>query len=630
MSDSTDEEIIKRRRKPSTHKKHKNLQNLFDDDSSVSSLEYVPEDTKQNNLFFELFGTGEEYFYIFQEKKPEEKIEPKQETNIEDLVSYIKNRHNYSDIESICELYLSGYNMNYIFFYKTDNIDFYEYLDIIQDIKFFISKSSGKFNKEIFNIFFDRIYNGKISLCEGEKLVSITKDKSVIKGVILDHLGNLVDKFNSYDNKIESFLDELNPKYVLVSGYNNSVKALVQLLIKYRIFYMESKYFPNFNIYEKLVQVGKLGLFPEITFIKLYRNIHFRTKNDEEDQTLKYDDLCYKEYQNNEEMANTIKTAISSVIAVAKINLKFLFQSENKLEILDFLGLKNCTRIFEKDSYENEEEIKKILKDEILYKNFMTFFSLHTKHSTTFKGFTDSFIFKELINIKINSVKDLINKEVEGTIFLVDEFYILVNILNNITCYVRTTDKYYLNQIVKIKIIEINEAFLSFTGEITNNNKSVQKIVKHPLLYNLNSKESEKKLLENEKIFILRQSNKDGKIIIVLKMYEDIIIHIKIEEYDNLDEIVNKKVKSILRNVANIKKHKNFYKNEEEAVNEISRESEFIKYGFYLTKDYPGKLCFIYNGKGVCKEYLSIEKMIKYKGKEFNTLEEFVEYRKKM
>lgn len=626
MSDSTDNDIVKRRRVPRSTTKKDNLKNLFDEDSSTSSLEYVPEDTQQNNLFQELFGTGEEYFYIFESHKQEEEEKIKQEEiSEEQLLDHMKKKTDYKDIETICKLYLQGYNIYYIFLYKTEDIDFYKFLDIYKNMLSFTTKSSDKIHLDIFNIFFDRIYNGSLCINKKDKIISLTKENFVIKGVILDGYGNLIEKFSCSGYKLISRVEEINPQYILVSGNNNIVRNVVQLLIKFRVFYMESKFYPKHSVYEKLIHVGRLGLFPEVEFINFYKNLYITSGES-------YNNLIYKEEIFNNDVVLTIKIAIGLVISVTKMNLDFLLQYENKLDILRFLGLENCTRIFENESYTSEEDIYKVLKDEVIYQNFMTFFTLEKKlyDRPVFTGFTDSYIFRELINIKNNIVEDLINQEIEGKVFFVDEFYVLVNILNNVTCYVRTTEKYYLNQLVRVKITEINEPFLSFTAEIVHTNKPIHKIIKHPLLCRLNSKEAEKKLINSDEIFILRQSSKDGKIIIVLKLYKNIIIHIRLEEYDNLDETVNKRVKNILRNVSNIKKHKYFYDNASEAMSKISMNCDFIRYGFYFSEEYPGRLCFIFNNNGIFKEYLSVDTKIKYKEKEYNSLEEFLEYRKRL
>ena len=125
MSDSTDNDIVKRRRVPRSTTKQDNLKNLFDEDSSTSSLEYVPEDTQQNNLFQELFGTGEEYFYIFESHKQEEEEKIKQEEiSEEQFLDHMKKKTDYKDIETICKLYLQGYNIYYIFFFVNLKIYF--------------------------------------------------------------------------------------------------------------------------------------------------------------------------------------------------------------------------------------------------------------------------------------------------------------------------------------------------------------------------------------------------------------------------------------------------------------------------------------------------------------------------
>lgn len=624
MSDNSDEEIIKRRRVRNSTAKKRELKDLFEDNESNESEEYENGEIETGNIFVEIFGTGREYFYIFDTKKENNQIVKNTFLESQEVLEYVKI--NIPDYTNVCKKYLEGYDLCQVFFNETENFTFYEFVENwikIQKLhKSILSESTYNF-KTVFNIFFDRLYNGSLDVKDDDIVISVAKENKLIKGVILDRFGNLLDKFSLPEFQIIEKVKEIGPKYVIVSGHNNTVRSVVQLLIQFNVFYMESKFFKKFAIFDQLIHIGRLSMFPEIEFINLFRNLHLPQNT----LNIDYSNIQYKIDKNNEELSEIIKIAIQVVIAITKIDIEFLLNYEHKLQLLQFLGLDNCTRIFENNQYDNMDEIRNIITSDLIFKKFITYFVLEKNtHRPIFNGFTDSFIFKELVTVESNSIKDLINKEVEGTIFFVDEFYILVNILNNITCYVRVTEKYYLNQIVKVRILEINEAFLSFTGEIIKSEKKTFKNIKHPLFVALNSKETERKLLSSSDYFYLRQSNKDGSLIIVMKFYENIIAYFKMAEWVNLDEEVNKKVKNILRNVNNIQKHKNFYKNESKAMEEINVTSDYVKYGFYFSEEYPGKLVFIYNNGGIFKKYLSIDEKIRFQNLYYENLEEFVKF----
>ena len=624
MSENSDEEIIKRRRLRNSTTKKRDLRDLFEDKQSSESYEYEHAEIETGNIFFEIFGTGREYFYIFDKTQENQKIIKNTFLDSNDVIEYVKNV--LPDYENVCRKYLEGYNMCYTFFNETENVIWYDFVEIWMKIYRFHKRITSEINfnfKTFFNIFFDRFYNGCLNIKDDDVIFSITKNNKLIKGVILDRFGNLLDKFSLSEIKIEEKVKEINPKYIVVSGHNNLVRNVIQALVQFKVFYMESKFFNNMTIFDQLVHVGRLSIYPEIEFINLYRNLHVSQISTKID----YSNLHFKDDKNNEELAEIIKIAIQVVISITKIDIEFLLKYENKLQLLQFLGLENCTRIFENIKYDNIDEIKNIITDDVIFRNFSTYFVLKKDlQRPCFNGFTDNFIFKELVTIESNTIEDLINKEVEGKIFYVDDYYILVNILNNITCYVKVNEKYFLNQLVKIKILEINEPFLSFTGEIVTIVKKSFRNIKHPLYVTLNSKEAEKKLLNSTDYFLLRQSNKDGSLIIVMKLYENIITHFKLLEWNNIDEDVNKKVKNILRNVNNIQKHMYFYKDENKALEEMKYKSNYIKYGFYFSEEYPGKLVFIYNNGGIFKKYLSVEEKIRFQNDYYENLEDFVKY----
>ncbi|EOB11411.1 chromatin structure modulator [Nosema bombycis CQ1] len=90
-------------------------------------------------------------------------------------------------------------------------------------------------------------------------------------------------------------------------------------------------------------------------------------------------------------------------------------------------------------------------------------------------------------------------------------------------------------------------------------------------------------------------------------------------------------VKKTLKKVKEIEQHKNFYEKEEDALKKVGEDGDYIKYGFYFPEEYPGKLCFVFGNRGnIHKEYLGVYDVMTYKGQEYETLDDFLLYRKRM
>lgn len=256
-----------------------------------------------------------------------------------------------------------------------------------------------------------------------------------------------------------------------------------------------------------------------------------------------------------------------------------------------------------------------------------------------YTGLLDHLVFKEL-----GGDETLVGRTVEGRVVKCGEtFYLLSLESSSIMVYVRkiSNSELFLNQLVMVRIESVNDFLLSYTGSAAVEEKPRTKYPRfatHPLFRNHDSSEAEEYLRENSLSLTLRRSGRDGSPILVLKVLDDVYIHMKIQEsdkysyreqeYEDLDELVTKVAKKILSNVKAIKSHKYYFDSEGGASEYIDQGGSYIRYGFYFSRKYPGKLCLLYRAGRDCKEYISIGETLGYEGREFKDLDEFMRYRK--
>lgn len=268
---------------------------------------------------------------------------------------------------------------------------------------------------------------------------------------------------------------------------------------------------------------------------------------------------------------------------------------------------------------------------------------LESSDRPVYAGLPDHLVFKDLTGCNEN----LAGKVVEGRVSKCGgTFYLVDSASTPATIYVRRDrgdPELFLNQLVTVKIEYVNDFLLSYTGRIaTPEQKRPQhsRFVTHPLFRDLNSNESEKYLDSHSLSLLLRRSRKDGSPVMVLKISDDIYVHMKIQEaekyhykggtYDDLDEFVSRMAKKILMNVRNIKNHRYYFEDEGKLLDYLTQGGNYIRYGFYLSRKYPGKLCMLYRNGSDHKEYITVEDSLLYNGRSFGTLDEFIRYRKSL
>ncbi|ADM11925.1 transcriptional accessory protein [Encephalitozoon intestinalis ATCC 50506] len=260
-----------------------------------------------------------------------------------------------------------------------------------------------------------------------------------------------------------------------------------------------------------------------------------------------------------------------------------------------------------------------------------------------YSGFPDHLIFEELTG----SNGSLVGKVIEGRISKCGNTYYLVSSDSTpASIYVRKTkgqEEFFLNQLVTVKIEYMNDYLLSYTASFTISGPKKphhSRFMTHPLFKDLNSEESEKYLKKNSSSILLRRSRKDGTPVVVLRVTDSIYVHIKIQEaekyyykgnsYDDLDELISRVAKKMLTNVKNIKNHKYYFEDEEKLLDYLNQGGSYIRYGFFFSEKYPGKLCMMYRNGRNYKEYITVDDNLVYEGKSFENLDEFIKYRKSL
>lgn len=258
-----------------------------------------------------------------------------------------------------------------------------------------------------------------------------------------------------------------------------------------------------------------------------------------------------------------------------------------------------------------------------------------------FQGLPDNMIFDDLIGDRDQDAL------YEGRVVKCGPSFYLVDVEGSFTVFIRRTCDLHLNQLVKVKLLAKNYSTLSFEGSIVSDNDKMGEhgsvFSKHPLFRSLNFLEAEEYLKNNEEDFLIRRSSQGNHYcIIVIRLSDDIFLHLKIEKsgdqyvcakryFEDIDEIINTHVRSIIRMLKSIKSHVKYFPSPEEAGSYLSAfDGSKILYAFYLSKEYPGKLVFSYNSGDVFKEYIGIEGPLSYNKRTFSNLEEFLSYRKSL
>ncbi|TBU20987.1 putative SH2 domain-containing transcription elongation factor [Hamiltosporidium tvaerminnensis] len=166
MSDSSEEQIFNRRRISKKHLKteKKDLENLFNEDEEDitdfvedDQIEYAEYDKEEmNTIFYEIFGTGDEYMYVLEENEEisaeknvsesssESSVEIQEHFDLEEIVQWIQIRKEYpkKELDFFIQSLLENDFVHYILFHslgvKFGIEEAYEIIDLYNEFKEFI------------------------------------------------------------------------------------------------------------------------------------------------------------------------------------------------------------------------------------------------------------------------------------------------------------------------------------------------------------------------------------------------------------------------------------------------------------------------------------------------------------
>lgn len=388
--------------------------------------------------------------------------------------------------------------------------------------------------------------------------------------------------------------------------------------------------------------------YGEIPSLKLLKEAWFLTQKIEKDNALLLDDpindydnscvflRCYNDTLLDQFMVHPKNYGYAKVLALAAFNEESAKDSNTIIERV----LQNPGQI----TKFNMSAIAQTGNSEMI--NIKNYLLIHKRKH--FSGVSDKTLFFDIIGI-------IEKKDYSAQIKKIDRHFFIASISPSENDYIKKpvsrnntidvfskgdTSAYFSNQYVTLRVEDASFSNLSYTGNTVDEKKlkKLPRFVDSIWYKNLNYHESEKYLLDNNKLCLVRQSSKGYTVCVVtvkLSLNPQIFVHLKLSEsathyefnkdiYDDIDEFITRYVKQMLIQVKKIKQHKHFSRDK------ISGAANLLlmKYALYLSEEYPGRLVFAYkNGNRIIEEYIKIEDQLTQGNKKYNTVDQYIESR---
>lgn len=261
-----------------------------------------------------------------------------------------------------------------------------------------------------------------------------------------------------------------------------------------------------------------------------------------------------------------------------------------------------------------------------------------------FQGVNDKMVFNDIFSMNIVDIpsnKNGILGTSTGIIFSRTKNYLLVDI-HGVKVWCRdTTDKYEVNQIVDIEILNPVWSKLLYYGRILSK-QYPEAHFKHHQLYRTY-------IPNNMQIFIRESMSNKNACVVVLKIEKDLYFQYKLIEqiydniasyklvindeisysYDTIDSFIIQYLEPLNHFIHHLTTFKYFKKSKEEAERYIKEEGEFMKYACFFSKDMPGYITMLF-GKFILKLKIDLNQLIFKDNRKFRSLEEFSTYCKRM
>ncbi|KAM0679728.1 hypothetical protein GINT2_002138 [Glugoides intestinalis] len=253
-----------------------------------------------------------------------------------------------------------------------------------------------------------------------------------------------------------------------------------------------------------------------------------------------------------------------------------------------------------------------------------------------FSGAPDTHIFDDVVPcLEIGSVHS-------ATVLKLGASFYLCNAANAIV-YVKKGPELLINQIVRVEILEKSFSTLSYNGRIIEEVQSTtERFTTHSLFKNMDQLALVDYMAANNLSIAVRASAVPGCCTVVCKISQDLYFSFRLKEsslntsnfttvyyfkdivYSSIDAFIDSYIKKTYKTISAISTFKYYFRTEEDAISHLKCQTEFVRYALLLSRELPGYIEFLLEGKRV---FIKIDGD-KFVLKEyvFNTVEEVVRF----
>jgi len=213
----------------------------------------------------------------------------------------------------------------------------------------------------------------------------------------------------------------------------------------------------------------------------------------------------------------------------------------------------------------------------------------------------------------------------------------------NVTVFIKKAEELVLNQIVKVNIIEESPATLSYVGKIVNDVSAyADKFRSHALFRDMPYDMLEAHMKQTNSSIAVRPSSTPGHCCVVCKVENDIFLTFKLSEnidlanghaisyvfkdnsYTRIDTFINDYVKRVYKLIQSVVSFKYYFQSAEQAKKYLSEPGEYVKYAIVLSREAPGYVEFLLEGKRV---FVKIEGgRLALRDRSFENIDEFIRF----
>lgn len=253
-----------------------------------------------------------------------------------------------------------------------------------------------------------------------------------------------------------------------------------------------------------------------------------------------------------------------------------------------------------------------------------------------FSGASDDQIFDDVVSPL------MINQIYPGTVIKIGADFYLCQI-SDATVYIRKSTELALNQIVKIEITGKNPAMLSYSGNIIEDERVVaERFRAHTLFRDMHYDALQDYMEKSKNVILIRPSSTRGCCSIVCRVLEGLFFTFKLKEvisadgkfktmyefgdrsYPTIDEFVNEHVKRVYAMLHSIVSFKYYFPDVSKARKYLEEPGEFARYAIILSREAPGYLEFLLNGKRVFAKIEADEFILK--NRSFSSLDNLIRF----